>query len=45
MAVIGPEGAIWGIPGVLGSIMIQMMDDERWMFVFCGWGGEGEDAG
>lgn len=45
VAVIGPEGAIWGIPGVLGSIMIQMMDDERWPFFFCGWGGDGEDCG
>ena len=34
VAVVGPEGAIWGIPGVLGSIMIQMMDDERWMSFF-----------
>ena len=46
VAVIGPEGAIWGIPGVLGSIMIQMMDDQRWMFFFVCWGGvDGEDGG
>lgn len=47
VAVIGPEGAIWGIPGVLvikGSL-IQMIDDERWLFFFVCWGGDAEDGG